>query len=415
MTPPKNEAPLGKANCLLALQFFCDIGDQITYALLALSILDMSQSTKGVGLIYFIEVFGLIIFTFIGGVLGDRYSRRQILVYSDLCRGVVVLMMIAAFHYHSIALIYATAFALAILGAVHAPANMSAWAQYVPTTHLRRYNSLSQTVKHGTTIFGPFLAGLFMQQKWTSIGFLIDALTFFVCAVAFSKIVVDNTVVLKSNTIERPHILSGFSIIFRHISLKRYIAYDAIQMLSFGAFNATFLVLAQRDFGWNKIDYSYHLSIVACFTFFGGALGATNFVARINDARKLILCSLISAIAYLAMLHIKSFPTSSLLIGICDGLAIMTISVTRTKTQLIGSKSFPNSLASIMAARRVIISFVTLLGTLSCLMFDNFIRLETTFKIMVLPLFISIIPIAVKLKPSSSSAQNSASLVKIKR
>lgn len=396
MTVKENETSLLKANSLLGLQLLSDIGDQITYALLALSVLDITKSTQDVGLVYLIEIFGLIIFTFIGGILGDKYSRKKILFCSDLGRAFVVLMMIMAFKYESISLIYLTAFTLSILGALHTPANMSVWAQYVPVGKLTKYNSLSQTVKHATTIVGPFIAGFFIIQNWISFGFALDSLTFLICAIGFAKIVVDKNTPELPPAPPQQSLWDGFKIIFKHSSLKRYVAYDAIQMISFGAFNATFLVLAQRDFGWSKTDYSYHLSIVAIFTFLGGGLGATNLVAKINDSKKLIFCSIISASAYLLMLHTKTFPTSSILIGICDGLAIMTISVTRTRGQLIGTQLYPDSLASIMAARRVIISGATLIGTLSCIYIDNFISLESTFKIFVVPLYLSLIPIALR-------------------
>lgn len=73
---------------------------------LALCLLDITNSTREVGLVYFINTVGFILFTILGGYLGDRISKRTILCYSDLGRGIFVLAMIAAIAVKSMALIY---------------------------------------------------------------------------------------------------------------------------------------------------------------------------------------------------------------------------------------------------------------------------------------------------------------------
>ncbi len=112
MIVENERSDLRQARFFLILQFISDFGDQITAALLAIYLLDITNSTDQVGLVYVFTTAGYVIFIFVGGLLGDRFSRRNILVFSDFLRGAVVLLMIVAVQTKSIGLIYATSFFL---------------------------------------------------------------------------------------------------------------------------------------------------------------------------------------------------------------------------------------------------------------------------------------------------------------
>jgi hypothetical protein len=152
------------------------------------------------------------------------------------------------------------------------------------------------------------------------------------------------------------------------------------------------LILAQRDFGWSKATYSFHLSIAAIFTVIGALLGATDLVAKIEPKIKLTICALVSSIAIFAVLRIQIFPYCSILVGICDGLAVMTMATTRTKVQLFAKQHYADYLSSIIASRGLVIKGATLLGVGSCLFIDDFISLENTLMLFVIPIGLSFIP-----------------------
>jgi hypothetical protein len=174
--------------------------------------------------------------------------------------------------------------------------------------------------------------------------------------------------------------------------MARHVIYDSLQMIGYGAFNATFLVLAQRDFGWGKIEYSYHLTLVAVFTTIGAFIGATNFSARLSPIGKLVSCAVISGVALCVALMFNNFPMSSILIGICDGLGVLTMTVTRTRVQVIAKDHYLDFLSSILAARTIIIKAATLFGTGACLIIDDYLSLQATLILFVLPIGLSFIP-----------------------
>jgi MFS family permease len=395
MTTKSNNQSIPKAKTLLGLQFISDFGDQISIALLALCLLDITQSASKVGLVYFTTTVGCIAFALVGGIIGDRLSKKNILFYSDLGRGFVVLLMILALREKSIFLIYCTSFLLSLLGSLHLPAKLSIWADSIPSYKLERYNYLSQFLFEASTILGPLIASIFIMKQWTNWGFAIDSITFFICAIVFAQIVSARGQAVKSHQADgegKKDFLKGFKIILKRPDMSKYIAYDAIQMIGFSAFNATFLVLAQRDFGWSKDEYSYHLSIVALFTMLAAIMGATRYMAKIDQTAKLIWCALLSALALAFVLHLQSFPLSSLLMGICDGLVVLTMAATKTKVQLIAKDDYPNALSSIMAARYIVIKAAMLLGTGSCLLIGDLLSLEATLALFVVPIGLSCLP-----------------------
>lgn len=381
-----------KANTLLGTQFLADFGDQITSVLLALCLLDISKSTKEVGLVYFITTVGYVVFTLAGGLLGDRLSKRNVLFCSDIGRGLTVLILILAVREKSILLIYAVSFLFSFLGSLHRPVKVSIWAESIPTSFLERYNSLSELSVQTSTVLVPLIAAFFVEHALTTVGFSIDAGVYFTCAIIFARIVSSKSNPLSAVSDQKRDFLVGFKLIAKRAELSKYISYDAIQMIGYGAFNATFLVLAQRDFAWSKAHYSYHLSIVALFTVTGALLGATRYMQQVNPSHKLIFCALTSALAIFVALKIHTFPLSSLLVGICDGLTVLTMAVTRTKVQLMAKNTYPDFLSSIIAARYVTIKAATLLGTGTCLLMGDFISLKATLEFFAIFIALSAVP-----------------------
>lgn len=106
-------------------------------------------------------------------------------------------------------------------------------------------------------------------------------------------------------------LLIGFRLIYRNRELYKYVNFDAIQMLTHGAFNATLIVLAQRDFGWTKSDYSYHLSVAAAFAVVGAAVSMWKSFSDFNAIIKLAICNIATALSLALMLYYKTFPLAS--------------------------------------------------------------------------------------------------------
>jgi MFS transporter, DHA3 family, macrolide efflux protein len=385
---------VGKANTLLGLQFLSDFGDQITAALLALCVLDITQSTGKVGLVFIIITVGQVLFTFLGGLIGDKFAKKDILFYADIGRSIAVLLMILSLQQKSIVLIYLTSFLLSILGSLHNPVKLSTWAQNIPINHLQRYNSLAEFSRQSSTILGPLIASFFLLKEWTNLGFMLDSFTFFICAIVFLKIISPEKKAVESKAEKRTfHYLDGFRTIIGQNVLLRYVAYDSIQMIGFGALNATFLTLAQRDYGWSKGEYSIHLTVVAVFTTVGALAGATKWIEKIDSNVHLTACAIISALTAIAAIQVQTFPLSSILMGVCSSFAVLTMPITRTKIQLYSTANFSSRISSILASRVILIKTAVLLGMGGCILIDDFISLKNALILFTIPIALSCLAI----------------------
>jgi hypothetical protein len=80
------------------------------------------------------------------------------------------------------------------------------------------------------------------------------------------------------------------------------------------------------------------------------------------------------------------------LFGLCNGFTVLTIATTKTKVQLLAKESYANYLSSIIAARSILVRIATLLGTGTCLLLSNFISLEMTLILFVMPIALSALP-----------------------
>lgn len=380
------------ARTLLGLQAVSDFGDQISAALIALLVIDITKSTSKVGLVYLLSTFGFVFFTLLGGYLGDRISKRLLLSCADLGRGFVVLAMIFALFMKSLLLIYAASFFLSLLGSIHRPVKLSLWAASLPRHRHELYNSLSEVSTHTSVIAGPLIAAILIARDFANFGFVLDALTFFICALTFYVVVGEH----KPAT-NVPHaksdVLIGFKHIFRSTELGKYISIDAIQMITHGAFNATLLVLLQRDYGFSKTQFSIHLSLAAAFAVAGALLGFSKHFVKINSTTKIIVCNFVVALSYALILVVKTFPLASIFFGICNAAAVITMVVTKTKVQLYASQNFPEALTSILAARSILIKGATLFGTALCLVVDHFSNLEFTLWLLLAPLAFAVLPL----------------------
>lgn len=386
----QTDSSLGKAKTLLALQFLSDFGDQITSTLLALCLLDITQSTSKVGLVYVITTAGFIIFTFLGGFLGDSMSKRNVLFCSDLGRGICVLIMIVAIKFKILSLLYLTSFLLSLLGSLHRPVKLGLWTQSVPRTHLERFNSLSETSLQTSTMIGPLIASLFIALNATLIGFAIDAVSFFICAIVFFNFSFTEPPTLVTQP--KKDLLRGLKLIFRNRELFKYTSFDAILMLGHGAFNATLVVILQRDFHWAKAEFSYHLAIAAGFAVFGAWISQKKYVADLSHVVKFVACSLISSLSLGLALYLKIFPIFSILYGFCTMVSVMVLIVTKTKIQAIAVTEYPDTISSVLASRLILIKFMTLIGAGNSILFSKFLSLETTLWIHLLPIVLACLP-----------------------
>ncbi len=157
------------------------LGDQIYAFALSWFILDFTKSSLTMSLFLVINTLvGAIISPF-GGGIADRVNRKNILIWMDVIRGIVVVLAAALLYYQLIQIwmLYICAIILAICGSLFAPAASAIIPNVVEENQLSQATSMDQFVGSFCMIAGMLISGLLYNLIGITAIFLLNAVSYF--------------------------------------------------------------------------------------------------------------------------------------------------------------------------------------------------------------------------------------------
>lgn len=122
------------------------------------------------------------LFALASGVFLDRFSRKSVMIASDLLRAGVILLALLVQEPSHLYILYLTAFVVMGLSAVYIPARNASLPNMVPEEDLLTANALIQATELVSLIAGASLATLVISLTSTSTAFVVDSITFAVSA-----------------------------------------------------------------------------------------------------------------------------------------------------------------------------------------------------------------------------------------
>ncbi len=161
------------------------LGDKFYAIALAWWILQETGSTVSMGLFMFATVVPGIIMGLFTGAFSDRWNRKHIMVFSDVVRGTLVLMIsiLAYLDMLMIWQVYVVGICLSAAGAFFNPSSQAILPDIVGKEDLGKANSMCQLVEGVCSTLGPMLGALAVSIFGTSPVFLINSISFFVAMV----------------------------------------------------------------------------------------------------------------------------------------------------------------------------------------------------------------------------------------
>jgi MFS family permease len=123
------------------------------------------------------------LFALASGVLVDRFSRKMVMILTDLLRAVVILLPLLVQSSDQLYILYVSAFALQFLGAMFIPARNASIPNMVPEEQLLTANALIQATELVSLIVGASLATLVIGLTSTSTAWVVDSFTFILSAI----------------------------------------------------------------------------------------------------------------------------------------------------------------------------------------------------------------------------------------
>jgi MFS family permease len=122
------------------------------------------------------------VFALASGVLVDRFSRKMVMILTDLLRALVILLPLLIQSSDQLYILYVSAFALQFLGAMFVPARNASIPNMVPEEQLLTANALIQATELVSLIVGASLATLVIGLTSSSTAWVVDSFTFLLSA-----------------------------------------------------------------------------------------------------------------------------------------------------------------------------------------------------------------------------------------
>jgi MFS family permease len=169
------------------------IGDAIVPVALAFAVLSIDRSATALGGVLAAFTVARVVFTLAGGVVGDRLSRRTIMVACDLVRAAVQALVATLLltHHMTLALFVACEAVVGTASAFFGPAADGLVPQTLGDGDLQAANALLGVSRNTLNVFGPALSGLLVGLAGPGYVFAIDAVSFVLSAAFVAQLDVD--------------------------------------------------------------------------------------------------------------------------------------------------------------------------------------------------------------------------------
>jgi MFS family permease len=160
-------------------------GGSLAPVAVAFAIIDLTGSATDLGLVLAAHSVPQVVFMLIGGVVADRLPRHQVMVASDVARGLAQIVL-AALLFTGAAEVWMFAAVSAVNGTASAfffPASQGIVPQIVSPERLQEANALQRLTQSMTNIAGAAIGGVLVALIGSSASIAIDGVTFLIGAV----------------------------------------------------------------------------------------------------------------------------------------------------------------------------------------------------------------------------------------
>ncbi|MGE7925932.1 MFS transporter [Viridibacillus arvi] len=292
---------LKKYGLLLGGLGFSYLGNWIYLVALNLFILNLTGSAFAVAMIYIIGPIARIMTNLIAGSIIDRSNKRQIMITTDIVRGLLIFLIPFM---DSIWLIYAVLFFSNVAGSFFGPSSTFYITKYVSQDERKRFNAILGIFNSGSFLIGPALAGVLIISVGINLTIWVNSVTFFVCALAIwflPKLEKANKE--KREPIKIKILKEDFLIIWSFIKNNRvffniYIIFQ-IMILMVYSLDSQEVTFIKQDLGFSDSLYGLLISIAGVGSVIGGIVAAT-LTKKISLKRYIGIGSILTTIFYTA-------------------------------------------------------------------------------------------------------------------
>jgi MFS family permease len=242
------------------------------------------------------------------GVFVDRWHVKQVMISSDLIRGVLVLLLPWVTDLTQLCAIF---IALSVISSFFGPAQSVALRTLVAKEKLLAANALMSQAFYAVRLLSPVVAGALVAWLTEKSCFYFDAFSFFLSAAMISSLVVKRDSAQNSNTVKGflDQLTSGNRFIFTHPSLAFVITSMVSAMFVMSCLSPLFSIYVRDILHSGVFMYGVVSSAVGV-----GLIVGTTTVKRFGRERSkksIVLAGLIACVVGVALLGIlRAIPAA---------------------------------------------------------------------------------------------------------
>lgn len=162
------------------------LGDWVAFTALTLHVYNITGSATSLAVLTIMRSLPILLFGPLAGIVVDRFSRRRIMLLSDIARAVLIALIPFTTTFSQIAVI---TFLMATISTFFQPALMALTPDLVKKDQLVEANSTLFSVSNLMMIVGPAIGGVIVGFGGADLAFWFDAATFLASALAIFFIV----------------------------------------------------------------------------------------------------------------------------------------------------------------------------------------------------------------------------------
>jgi MFS family permease len=164
------------------------MGDWFNTIALYTIILNLTGSGRDIGLLMVARFLPSFVFGSLSGVLADRFSRRSIMIVSDLLRALVVLGFLFVRRADQLWILYVLTVAQLALSTFFEPAKTAAIPSIVSDRELVAANAISSVTWSAMLTLGAAVGGIVTGWFGTDVAFVLDAFTYLLSAALIARV-----------------------------------------------------------------------------------------------------------------------------------------------------------------------------------------------------------------------------------
>jgi MFS family permease len=165
-------------------------GDSLTPLAIAFAVLHLTGSPAELGIVVLSTRLPVIVLTLVGGALGDRFSRRSVMLIADVTRflahGVTAVLLLSGVA--QVWMLVVLQLVAGVGSALFGPAAVGLVVSLAGKKRVQEANSLLAISRSTTSILALMVAGVLVATVGAGWAVLIDAVTFLVSAVFLARL-----------------------------------------------------------------------------------------------------------------------------------------------------------------------------------------------------------------------------------